>query len=58
MEASQIIGMVFFFIFMVVAIASFTFGEYKAVQLVKDKRKIVDYKEYLNPIWISAIART
>ena len=58
MDASQIIGMVFFFIFALASIASFAFGEYKAVQLVKDKRKIVDYKEYLNPIWICAIVFT
>lgn len=58
MEAGQIVGMVLFFAFALIALASFAFGEYKAVQLVKDKRKSVNYKEYLNYIWIAAIVFT
>ena len=58
MEASQIIGLVFFIIFAILSVSSFAFGEYKAVQLVKDNRKNINYKEYLNYIWISAIVFT
>ena len=58
MAASQIIGMVFFILFAVISLASFAFGEYKAVQLVKDNRKNIKYKDYLNYVWISAIVFT
>lgn len=58
MEASQIVGMVLFFIFAVIAVGSFAFGEYKAVQLIKDKRKTINFKEYMNFIYISAIVFT
>ncbi|MBE6133195.1 MAG: prolipoprotein diacylglyceryl transferase [Erysipelotrichaceae bacterium] len=58
MQAGQIIGMVLFFLFAVISLGAFGFGEYKAVQLVKDKRKTINYKEYLNYIWISAIVFT
>ena len=58
MEAGQIIGMVLFFLFLVIALGSFAFGEYKALQLVKDKRKTINYKDYLNYVWISAIVFT
>ncbi|MBO4682421.1 MAG: hypothetical protein J5618_01005, partial [Bacilli bacterium] len=58
MEATQIVGMVLFFIFAVIAVGSFAFGEYKAIQLIKDKRKTINFKEYMNYIYISAIVFT
>ena len=58
MEAGQIVGLVLFIIFALISVGSFAFGEYKAVMFVKDKRKIVNHKEYLNYIWISAIVFT
>ena len=58
MDAGQIIGIVLFFLFLVLALGSFAFGEYKAVQLVRDNRKEVDYKSYFNLIWSSAIIFT
>lgn len=58
MVASQIVGMVFFFLFMVIAITSFAYGEYKSIALVKDKRKTIDYKSYFTHIWTSSIIFT
>ena len=55
MSAGQIIGLVSFILFALISIGSFAFGEYKAVLLVKDNRKQIDYKHYLNVIWVCAI---
>lgn len=58
MAAGQIVGLVLFILFALIAVASFAFGEYKAVNLIKDRRKNIDYKQYLNYVWISAIVFT